>query len=431
MAADAEKALTRYLRGEVAAHSPYYRRLSEEGGDGGWAGGVDDLSRLPLLRLGEVEAPADFVLRPDWASLGRAGHRDLAGSRSGRRRRRGAGELVDHRYKPVHWTLDDGVPVGSSAADMERLAGLGARWLALAGVEPTDVLVGLALPGPNLTFWELVVGAREAGVSAIHLPPAAAAAEVVRLCPTVLAGRPFDLARLLASARAEGGPLASVHTLLALGEPLEDGMRAKLLQLLESPEQGAVVAAWAPPGVRSLWSECRSAGVGEAAAATGTVGGTGLHTWPEAEVLEVIDPLSGTSAPPGADGEVVWTALGWSGTVFVRLRTGVFATLDDGPCPACHGPGPRLSIVSDTPAFLTALDRHPEVTGWQAELRTVEGREELIVFMSLAPAVAARSVMPELDDQLSATQYVVVDGPTLDARLAAHDDRRVVDLRRR
>lgn len=409
MVADGKKDLSRYLRREVAVFSPYYRRLAGDAGDGPWTGSLDDLSRLPLLRLSEIEDPAEFVLRPDPTS----------------RWRRGS-VPVDHRYKPVHWTLDDGVPVGSSAADLDRMAALGASWLSLAGVGPADVLVGLAPPGPNLTFWQLVAGAREAGVSAVHLSPPPAAREVARLWPTVLAGRPFDLARLLVTARAEGSPLVSVHTLLVLGEPLEQGMREKLVQLLESPSEGAVVAAWAPPGVRSLWSECRPA-----ATSAGSGANPGLHTWPEAEMLEVIDPLSGTAAPPGADGEVVWTALGWNGTVFVRLVTGVFATIDSGPCPACQAPGPRLSIVSDTPAFLTSLDRHPEVTGWQAELNTVGGSEELLVFVSLAPTAVAGEVVRELDDQLSATQYVVVDQPTLDARLAAHDDRRVVDRRRR
>ncbi len=429
VAADGDRALARYLRQEVGAHSPYYRRRLGDAGEAGWPRSLDDLSRLPLLSLDGIDDPACFVLRPDWTSIDRSGDPRLAArvamSRLGGRQQRRSRRLVDHRYKPLHWTLEAGVPVGSSAADLERLGRLGARWLALAGVRPTDVLVGFAPPGPNLAFWQLVLGARGAGVSAVHLPPPPAAHEVATLRPTVLAGRPFDLARLLTAARTEGHPLPAVRTLLALGGPLEEGVRAKLSRLLDSPADAAVVAAWAPPGVRALWSECRpGAGAGE-------MPRPGLHAWPEAEVLEVIDPLSGASAPPGADGEVVWTALGWSGTVFVRLRTGVFAMIDAGPCPACRRRGPRLSVVSETPAFLSALDRHPAVTGWQAELRTVGGREELLVFVSLAPPAPAGRVLRELDGQLSATQYVVVDGPTLDARMAAHGDRRVVDLRRR
>lgn len=425
VAADGDRALARYLRREVAAHSPYYRRQFGEGGVERCPRSLDELSRLPLLGLADVEDPAAFVLRPDWTSLDRSGDPGFAAhvalSRLAGRGQRRSRHLVDRHYKPLQWTIDAGIPVGSSAADIERLGRLGAEWLALAGVSPTDVLVGVAPPPPALAFWQLVLGARQAGVAAVHLTPPPAPGQVAALRPTVLAGRPFELSRLLTAARAEGRPLSAVHTLLALGEPLEHGVRAKLSGLLASPSEGAVVAAWAPPGVRALWGECRP----------GAAAGAGLHTWPDAEVLQVVDPLSGTPVPPGADGEVVWTALGWRGTVFVRLRTGVFAALDDGPCPACHRPGSRLSVVSDTPAFLTALDRHAGVTGWQAELRTVAGREELLVFVALVPEATGRTVVRELDTHLSATQYVVVDGATLDARLAAHDDRRVVDLRRR
>lgn len=429
VAADGDRALSRYLRREVLAHSAHYRREWSEAGEGRWPRSLDALSRLPLLSLADIDDPAAFVLRPDWRSLDRAGDQRFAArvalSRFGRRQQGRSRRLIEHRYKPLHWILDGGMPVGSSAADIDRLRSLGARWMALAGVRPTDVLVGLAPAGPHLAFWQLALGAQEAGVPAVHLAAPPSASEVARLCPTVLAGRPFDLARLLASARAGGMALTGVRTLLVLGEPLEEGLRAKLGDLLGAPGGGAVVAAWAPAGVRALWSECRAGASAEGRHRPG------FHTWPGAEVLEVIDPLSGTSAPPGADGEIVWTALGWAGTVFVRLRTGTFASIDAGPCPACGGTGPRLSVASDTPAFLGALDRHTEVTGWQAELRTIGGREELLVFVSLAPAVAGRDVVRQLDSQLSATQYVVVDGPTLDARLAAHDDRRVVDLRRR
>ncbi|MEO7837226.1 MAG: hypothetical protein ABIS21_06250 [Acidimicrobiales bacterium] len=429
MAADGNRAVARYLRRDVLAHSAYYRRQMEKAGGLRPPRSLADLSRLPLLSLTDIDDPADFVLRPDWESLDRSGDQrfaaQLAMSRLGGRHERRSRRLVDHRYKPLHWSLEGGVPVGSSAADLDRLRRLGARWLTLAGVRSTDVLVGLARPGPHLAFWQLVLGAQEAGISAVHVPPPPVPGQVAELRPTVLAGRPFDLARLLAAARAEGRPLAGVRTLVALGEPLEDGLRNKLRELLDSPADGAVVAAWAPAGVRALWGECR------AGAAVRGRDHPGLHTWPEAEVLEVIDPLSGTSAPPGANGEVVWTALGWRGTVFLRLRTGTFASIDEGPCPACGGRGPRLSVASDTPAFLGALDRHAEVTGWQAELRTVGGREELLVFVSLAPAAQGQRVVRELDAQLSATQYVVVDGPVLDERLAAHDDRRLVDLRRR
>lgn len=414
--ANRDRRLAGYLRREVAAHSVHHRRVLETVGGRG-VRSREDLSRLPLTVLAEVDDPAALVLRPTWSSLSRAGDRRLAArlflARVGGRRS-AAGRLVERAYKPVHWLLQDGIPVGSSETDLERLGASGARWLSLAGVRRTDVLVDLMPPGPHLGYWQVVLGARHAGVSAVHLPPLPPAAQVARLRPTVLAGRPLDLVRLLEVARAQGRPLGTVHTLLALGDHVDPGLRARLGSFLE-PSGKAVVAAWAPPGVRALWGECR--------------GGDALHGWPRHEVLEIVDPLSGEPVGPNADGEVVWTPLGWHGTVLLRLRTGVFATLDPGPCRSCGCSGPLLHVTSSAPAFLSPLDHHAGVLGWQAELRTVSGHEELVVFLALSDGVRLEDVLVDLDGQLSATQYVVLDRDALDARLAAHGDRRLVDLR--
>jgi hypothetical protein len=107
----------------------------------------------------------------------------------------------------------------------------------------------------------------------------------------------------------------------------------------------------------------------------------------------------------------------------------VFAAVVDGRCPSCGRAGPRLRVSSSCPPFLAPLDHHRGVEAWQAELRTVEGREELLVFMALAEGTSLDDVLGDLDGQLSATQYVVLDAPTVDARVAAHGDLRVVDLR--
>lgn len=408
MAAVGEKKALQYLRDDVAANSVDHRRRLTAG-PGGALRSLDDLSRVPPTTLADVVNPAELVLRP---SAPRS-----KGSRGQRAR-----EAMEHAYKPVHWVVQEGVPIGSSAADLERTAALGARGLARSGVQPADTLVSVLPAGPHLAYWEVVLGARQLGVSAVHLQPLPSSADVARLRPSVLVGRPYDVGRLLGH---RGAPHRNgdargrdwrrdVRLVVAAGEPLDAGQRARLEQALEAPG-AAVVSAWAPPGVRSLWWECP--------------GGTGLHTSPEADLVEVVDPLSGTPAPPGADGEVVWTAVGWHGSVLVRLRTGVFAAMADGACPSCGDPGPRLAVTPGSPSFLEVLDRHEGVAGWQAELRTVAGREELVVFLALSGETPLERLLVDLDTELSATQYVVLDRSGLDARQAAHLDRRVVDLR--
>ena len=401
-----ESEIVRYLREEVAAHAAAHRRRMEDALGPNGLRSLDDLGRVPITRLSDITEPASVVLRPP-------------APRSGGKRGERARQELDEAYKPVHWIVQEGVPLGSSETDLQRLGTLGARWLRRCGVRPDDVVVGLLPAGPRLAYWELVLATRRLGVASVHLPPVPSDADMLRLRPSVLVGRPYDLGRLLdtGSRGAAGVSWRSrVRLVVAAGEPLEAGQRARLERLLEGSADAAVVSAWAPPGVRALWWECR--------------GGAGMHTWPEAEVVQVVDPLSGTPVPPGADGEVVWTSVGWHGSVLVRLRTGVFATMEFGDCPSCGEPGPRLKVVPTAPSYLDALDRHAGVAAWQAELRTVDGREELLVFLALSGRTGLERLLVELDAELSATQYVILEPPALDARLTAHDDRRLVDVRR-
>jgi hypothetical protein len=367
------------------------------------------LTQAPLVSLADVNAPRSLVLRPTLETLRRdAGFGlrfRLALARARGRLGRFEERVVERRYKPVHWLVQDGAAVGYSEADLGRLARLGRRWLELAGVRASDVVVSVAPAGPHLEFWELALGGRAAGVPTLLLDPSADAAAVASYAPTVLAGRPMDALRLL-----EAG--VRPRAVLALGEPLDAGLRSRLAAAAGG---AAVLAAWAPAGVRSLWVEC--------------VGQDGFHTAPEAELLEVVDPLSGELSPPGADGELVWTALGWRGTVLVRMRTGVYGSVSERPCRHCGAPGPIVHAAPGVPAFLGVLDRHLGVRSWLAELSAPGGVEELVVFLNLADGADVGDVCHSLDEHLSATQYVVLPPDEVDARVRANGDRRVIDLR--
>src|SRR5207245_10547740 len=129
-------------------------------------------------------------------------------------------------------------------------------------------------------------------------------------------------------------------------------------------------------------------------------------------------PRAGVPVDGGSDGEVVWSALGWKGSVFLRLRTGVYGALDESACPECGRTTPRLLPTTGAePSFAKVLDAHPGVQTWQAELRTVDSHEELIVYLTLAGNGRPGRMLRELDRHLSVTQFVVLDRRRLDARL--------------
>jgi hypothetical protein len=452
------RALTRYLRRQVRAYSRHYRPILDRAFRDGRSG--IDLERVPITRWSDVSDPRPFVLHPDYQSITRHGEPRLAAKVLWARLTGGTARLnrtlFDPTYKPIHWLMADGAPVGYSHTDLERLAELGWHWLEGAQVKGTDVVVSVVPPGPSLGYWELVLAARKARLSAVFLPPDVLIAQIARLHPTVLAGRPEDLERILGGQRED---LASVHTVLAVDAPLSPEQRRRLEAGLADPD-AVVLSAWAAPGVRSLWTECR--------------GHTGLHTSPAAEYVEVVDD------------EIVWTAIGWSGSVFVRLATGVTGALVRGACKGCGRTTPRVvpggvapptarprpappvtvaeaevEVVADAvddepevwfepeptpapeppsrppapatngtrPPFAAVLDEHPGVDVWQAELRTVGGVEELLVFFSPAGDDGAVPVLTDLAEAVAATQFVVLSTEELHDRLARHDDRQVVDLR--
>ncbi len=414
-----DRALRRYLAQDVYPYSPYYQVRFDEAGIG--QRGIKsraDLHKVPLTTFDDIVNPASVVLRPDEQSIQQYARIGLVArvfwAKLWRREWVVNQRLIDPVYKPLHWHVEDGFPIGSSAEDLDRLAELGRRWLELAGVARYDVVVSVLPPGPSLAYWELVLGARQAGVSALHLDPSTTVEQLAAARPNVVAGRPNDLLRLLRAARPVERNLDGLRTLLVAGARVDDATRKELTALVDG--QAAVVAAWAPPGVRSLWCQCRE--------------GDGLHIAPDAELLEAVDPLTGAGLVDGSEGEVVWTSLDWKGTVLLRLRTGVYGAVDESPCPACGRTTPRLMPTSTAePTFARVLDSHPAVQRWQAELRTVDGHEELIVYVNLRRNGHPGRLLRELDRQLTVTQFVVLDRRGLDARISSHGDARVLDLR--
>lgn len=412
-----DRALVSYLRRHVGPYSTRYGSALRDNP----VRRREDLGRLPFTRLADVVEPGSLVLRPTPERIAASGDLRLV-ARMWWARLWGRLEVFNRRsiepvYKTLHWHRAEGLPIGYSAEDLDRLGEVGRVGLEMAGLGPYDVLVSIGPPGPHLSFWQLALGARRGGVSAMFLGPATGPRDLARLAPTAVAGRPGDLARILQAAADEGHGLPNLHTLVVVGDPLDPSTRRRLTDLASAwGQHPAVVSLWAPAGVRALWAECR--------------GGVGLHTWPGFEVIELVDPLSGNPIPAGTDGEIVWSPIGWKGSVVLRLRTATYAALETQPCPGCGRTSPRLNVGPTLPPFARLLEEHPGVAAWQAELRIVRRAEELIVFLTPAGTDHPGPMLRELDRQLSVTQFVVLPRHELDARLLEHDDARVIDLRR-
>jgi hypothetical protein len=330
--------LRRYVANDVYPYSRLMRpRLDRAGLGQTGLRSVDDLQRVQPLHAEDIgngqtallEVTGDLI-KSHAPLVERLRFRvaDLIGTRAALAR-----EHIEPTYKPIHWCTDGRLHLGMTAADLDQLGELGRRLLDVAGVRGDDRLVSVESPG-TLAFWQLALGCRAGGVFATHLGPDADAHAVASARPTILAGSKAALTRVLDS---ESGQ--RVKLVIAFADPTDQEGRARLLAAAGGAD---VRLAWAPAGARALWVECSSGG---------------LHTWPDAEVVEVVDPLTDRRVAAGSDGELLWTALGWRGTVLMRFHTGALGRLDPSPC-RCGRTTPRLALVPlDAPADAPAPAR--------------------------------------------------------------------------
>lgn len=464
-------ALRYHIANEVRAYSPWWRqRLDQAGISSHGIRRISDLGRLPPLRIQDAD-PAGLVLRPDRQSVAAHGRASLAWRLRLVRMVGGAERFlrtqIEPDFKPIHWLAASGLPIGCSETDLERLAELGQRWLEAIGLQSDDAIVSVLPATPSLAFWELTLGARLAGIPLAALGPGVPVRVVQRLGPTMLAGRAGDLLELLNEWRPDrDDPLS---TIVVMGGPrLDAGSQRRLRDLAPGAD---VLEAWAPPGVRSLWFQCRR--------------GTGLHTEPSVELLETVD-RTGHATGPGEAGEIVWTSIGWRGSVFVRLATGAKGQVTPvGPCPACHRTSPRVlmevpeavagpvperapaaSVPAPEPARaqapppppppareprrapapepapepeparvparspISVLDRHPGVASWQVERRGNGTGASLVVYLATKPGADLADVLSTVDDDLGAAQYVVLSEAEVRSRLRRAGGAQVVDVER-
>lgn len=335
-------------------------------------------------------------------------------------------------------------PVASTRSDLDVVARAGARLWQVLGLTRADVVVS-ALPARTTAAAQaLSLGALGAG-SPLLAPGAnpERVAEALRLVPaTVLAVPVDDALELLAALTAAGAPLDAVRTLLLCGSPYDDERAAVRSAAAEAgaPAGCAVLAVHVPDGHRLLWGECRESG-----------GRTGLHTYPDLELVQTVDPESAEAGGRGVR-ELVLTQLGMRGTALLRWRTGdLVQEVAAGACPDCGRTVPRvvglrrgalvptLSLRSgptgvDVRAVTAALVGRTDVTDWRVELAygVRDGADQLLVHVVPAGGVDEAAVAAAVAQEvrlaagLLPTQVVVTDRGALPSDGTALSPRVVV-----
>lgn len=412
----AELGLSQWLPAATSFSAYWADRARQAGFEAGGPASGQDLARFPTVREAELRGaggpggPA-LLMRPTQQQVrARASSSSLWRMASAIRRDPHDGErrVVLEEYKPVHihrGGADDDLAIASSRSDLDRMHRCGARAAGVLGLDDADYLVNAVPSGPRLDWWGVYHLALGSSILALH--PRGAGDELERvldsfaLIPTTVVAVRTDEAVQLAALMVEYGVEATrVHTIVVVGPPPDDDTRAEIREAWRAAgaAEGDLVvrALWAPPEARTLWAEPRQEP-------------TGLVTYPDLEVLEVVDALTG--APTDGAGDLTLTTMGWHGTALVRFQTGALVEgIETRPCPASGITTPRIvgEVVEQawqpvvTPPggtvchfdFRTAgrlLAETPGVEAWRIELRkpTQRVRHDRVV-VELAGEVDAR-----------------------------------------
>jgi hypothetical protein len=387
----------------VAPFSPFWRdRLKALGRSATSVASLSGLSSLPAVGERDVCPDGDpsgaaalvlqagesgFALHAEGPRLRQALLRRVAAPGSYR-------AVVERDTRPTSYVwagLGLRFPVASTRSDLDVVARAGARLLQVLGVTPADLVVSALPTLPTALVQSLELGALGSGTPLLAPGPRpSAVADALRLVPaTVLVLPAAGGADLLTALDDEEAPLSTVTTVVVAGAPYDDergALRAAMTEV--GLDRAALLAVHVPDGHRLAWAECRPSG-----------GSTGLHTYPDLEVVEGVDPDSGEAATGRGPREVVVTQLGLRGSALLRWRTGDLATeVTDAPCPSCGRTVPRVLGVQraalvpelalrdggrsvDLRAVASAVGGRPDVADWRVVLGRSgrDGSDELLV----------------------------------------------------
>lgn len=379
--------------------------------------GVSDVQAFPTSRERELisqvgpGAPG-LVLRPTEEQIKGVATTSTLMSIAGALRKGGQGAMrraLLEEYKPVHVHRrdDDGIAVASSRRDLDRMHLAGARAASVMGLDDGDYLVSAVPAGPTLAFWGTYHLGLGASMLALHPRGHQDGLDAVvasfQLQPTTVIVVPVeeavDLALLLG---AEEARISRVATVVVLGPVPDDQTRSDIAEAYAAagaPADVAVLAMWGPPDARCLWAEQR--------AHPGA-----LVTYPDLDLVEVVDPLTGL-VTDGA-GDLTISSIGWTGTAMVRYQTGSWVGgLDD-------------TIDEVTGRTMMRLVGGQQEDAWSPTVTTADGPRRIDLRGVAAVVGPHPSVQTWLFEMRGATQRIRNDrlvlelgGDVADQQLAA------------
>jgi phenylacetate-CoA ligase len=212
--------------------------------------------------------------------------------------------------------------VGYTRADLENWTELMARSMTMAGVRPGMLIHnanGYGLFTGGLGFHQ---GGERIGATVVPVSGGQTARQAMLIrdfgAHVLVATPSYSL--VIAQALQDAGvdPQDNMLELgLFGGEPWTEGLRTKIDTAL---------------GIRAINFYGLSEMCGPGVATECLNARDGLHVQEDHFLVEVVDPADGSSLPPGADGELVFTTLTKEALPLIRYRTGDLGAISLEPC---------------------------------------------------------------------------------------------------
>ncbi len=385
----------RFLMRTLVPMHPFYRKLYEEKGiDYRKIVDVDDLQKLPfsskqdiLPTEAEPRKPRDFILQPNEELIKKVYPKiELIKMLAKKIIGKNVKEELEYEYKPVHTHFTTGrstnqIPFLYTRHDLDLLQETGKRLFGVVGANKEDIALNAFPYAPHLAFWLAfyaitgsgVLGLQSGGGKTLGTEKIITAVEKMKA--TIFIAIPGYGYHLLREAAEKKKDFSALKIFVGGGERLSPGLRSKLKELLGSlgAKDTRVLATYALTEAKTAWAQCNE--------------NSGYHLYPDLEFIELVD-IDGNRVKDGEKGEVVYTNIGWRGSMVIRYRTGdICDGIEYDPCQYCGRTVPRLKTniersseykefhltkikgeLVNLNAFYSILNDFPEIAEWQVEI---------------------------------------------------------------
>ncbi|MFA5030876.1 MAG: AMP-binding protein [Patescibacteria group bacterium] len=393
--------------------SPYYRDLFKKHHlEFEQIENIDDVQRIPFTTKQDIAPTPDdpgktrqLILQPDESLIKKHSSKaDLVKIIGRKLTGQDVKSKLEWEYKPIHIHFTTGrtslpTAFGYTAYDLAALKETGQRLLNVSGADKNQFAINAFPYAPHLAFWLCAFAMQEVGMTSIQTGGGKilGTKKIIDALESTKAGIatfiPGYAYHVFRQSVHEKRNFSNLKTIVFGGERVSPGLREKVKELLR--ELGSyepnIVATYAFTEGKTAWIQCHET--------------SGYHLYPDMEFFEVIDK-DGNRVPEGNPGELVFTSIGWRGTVVARYRTGDMTQgIEYRPCPHCGRTVPRIhpdiqrtseikefhltkvkGELVNLNEFYPLLSSRPDIEEWQVEIRKENndsyGLDQLVIHIA-------------------------------------------------